>query len=88
MWLYALILSDEVSMKMIKYNITVRKSLSSGEEHFEARVLELPDVVEYADSYEEAYALAVDTIETTAEIYKEKGKALPAALGSANDLNG
>lgn len=47
---------------------------------FEAKVLELPDVAEYADTYQEAYDLAVDTIETTADIMAKKGKTMPAPL--------
>ena len=52
------------------YGITIRRVIEEGEECFEARVRELPDVVEYADSHEEAYELAVDTIETTEATYK------------------
>jgi hypothetical protein len=44
------------------YNITARKGWFGGELCFEARVAELPDVAEYADSLEEAYALAIDTL--------------------------
>ncbi|WOG27803.1 hypothetical protein [Endozoicomonas sp. 8E] len=54
------------------YNITVRRANFDGEVFFEARVKELPDVAEYADTAEEAYALAIDTIEITAEIFAEK----------------
>src|SRR5690554_4841807 len=75
-------------MDATKYNITVRKGMFSGEECYEARVLELPDVAEYADSFEEAYALAVDTIETTADIFAEKGKAMPVPFEPADDFSG
>ena len=54
------------------YNITVRRAEVEGEVCFEARVKELPDLIEYADTAEEAYALAVDGIETTAEIMASK----------------
>lgn len=43
---------------------------------YEARIAELPDVAEYADTYEEAYALAIDTIEVTAEMLANEGKAM------------
>ena len=46
------------------YNITVRECAFDGESLFEARVKELPDVREYAESAREAYDLAIDTIET------------------------
>jgi predicted RNase H-like HicB family nuclease len=63
-----------------KYTITVRKGLFDGEECFEARIAELPDVAEYADSFVEAYSLAIDTIETTAELFAEQGKLMPLEL--------
>lgn len=75
-------------MDATKYNITVRKGMFSGEECYEARVLELSDVAEYADSFEEAYALAVDTIETTADIFAEKSKAMPVPFEPADDFSG
>lgn len=65
-------------MDATRYNITLRKGVFADEECYEARVLELPDIAEYADSFEEAYSLAVDTIERAAEIFAEKGKVLPA----------
>ncbi len=43
------------------YTITVRKGEFDGEQCFEARVVELPDLTEYADSFEETYALAIDS---------------------------
>ncbi len=59
------------------YSVAVRKIEEDGETHFEARVKELPDVYEYAETYEEAYALAIDTIETAAEMYAEEGREFP-----------
>lgn len=70
------------------YNITVRRANFDGEVFFEARVKELPDVAEYADTADEAYALAIDTIEATAEIFAEKGKAMPAPYEPADDFSG
>lgn len=70
------------------YNITVRKGWFDGEQCFEARVAELPDVAEYADSFEEAYALAIDTIATTAEIFADQGKSMPAAMIPVDDYSG
>jgi predicted HicB family RNase H-like nuclease len=71
-----------------KYTITVRKGYFDGEECFEARVAELSDVAEYADSFEEAYTLAIDTIETTAELFAEQGKSMPAPIIPADDYSG
>jgi predicted HicB family RNase H-like nuclease len=71
-----------------KYTITVRKGLFDGEECFEARIAELPDVAEYADSFAEAYNLAIDTIETTDEIFAERGKTMPPPIIPADDYSG
>ena len=70
------------------YNITVRRADFDGEVFFEARVKELPDVAEYADTFDEAYALAIDTIETTAEVFAEKGKAMPVPYEPVDDFSG
>ncbi len=56
------------------YTITVRQGEYEGEPCFEARVRELPDLAEYGDTAEEAYALAIDAIETTAAALAEKRK--------------
>ena len=70
------------------YNITVRKGLFDGELCYEARVAELPDVTEYADSFDEAYALAIDTIDVTAEMFAAQGKAMPVPMVPADDYSG
>lgn len=70
------------------YNITVRRAEIEGEVCFEARVRELADVVEYADSAEEAYLLAVDTIGTTFEMLTEKHRVMPAPHVPADDFSG
>lgn len=70
------------------YNITVRKGMFDGELCFEARVAELPDIAEYADSFEEAYALAIDTIEITAEIFLEQGRTMPTPIIPADNYSG
>ena len=70
------------------YNISVRKGDFDGEVLFEARIKELPDVAEYADSYEEAYSLAIDTLETTAEVFLEQGKVMPLPIIDEADYSG
>jgi predicted HicB family RNase H-like nuclease len=70
------------------YNITIRKGCFDGELCFEARVAELPDVAEYADSFEEAYALIIDTLEVTAEIFKSQGKQMPPPIIAADEFSG
>ena len=59
------------------YNITVRECEFEGEPLFEARVKELPDIREFAESAQEAYALAIDTIETAAVMFGESGRPFP-----------
>ncbi|MEN1925802.1 toxin-antitoxin system HicB family antitoxin [Luteimonas qiangzhengi] len=70
------------------YNITIRKAVIEGEDIYEARIRELPDVTEYADTAEEAHALAIDTIETTATILAERGQAMPVPYVPADDYSG
>lgn len=70
------------------YNITVRKGNFDNEVFFEAKVKELPDVAEYAESYEEAYLLAIDTIETTAEALVEQGKVMPSPMIESDEFSG
>ena len=56
------------------YSITVRHGDFGGELCFEAKVKELPDLAEYADSWQEAYELALDAIDTTATLLAEQGR--------------
>lgn len=70
------------------YNISIRRSNFEGEVLFEARVKELPDLVEYAEAHEEAYDLAVDAIETAAEAFAEQGRAFPQAQEPVDDFSG
>lgn len=70
------------------YNITVRRGVFDGEQLFEARVRELPDVAEYADTYQQAYDLAIDSVETTAAALLEVGRGMPAPLVPADDYSG
>ena len=70
------------------YTITIRHGVFEGEACFEARVRELPDLAEYADTFEEAYALAIDAIETTSVVLAEKGKPMPPPLDAPDDFSG
>lgn len=75
-------------MNPYDYSITVRHIVAEDGPCFEARVRELPDVAEYADSYAEAYELAIDTITTTAEALAEAGNAMPAPVPAVHDYSG
>lgn len=59
------------------YGVTIRRDTFEGETLFEARVREFPDLVTYGESHDEAYALMVDAIETTAEALAETGRTVP-----------
>lgn len=76
-------------MNPYKYSIIVQrvKDDESGP-CFEAKVRELPDVAEYADSFQEAYELAIDTIETTAQALAEQGRKMPQPAPAISDYSG
>lgn len=70
------------------YNISIRRDAFDGEVLFEARIKELPDLIEFGETYEEAYELALDSIQTTAEIFAEKGRAFPQPGIPVDDFSG
>lgn len=59
------------------YHVTLRRVSFAGKPLFEACVKELPDVREYSESAQNAYDLAIDTIETSAAMFNEAGRAFP-----------
>lgn len=65
-------------MNAHSHNITIRQIQVDGATLFEARICELRDALDYGDTREEAYGLAVDTIETTAQAFAEQGRQMPA----------
>ncbi len=71
-------------MKPHEYSIIIRTIQDDAGACFEARVCELPDVAEYADTYAEAYELAVDTIETTAQVFAEYKRPMPKPFPCAD----
>lgn len=76
-------------MNPYDYSIAVRRIEDENkEQYFEARVRELPDVVEYADTHQEAYELAIDSIETTAQALAEHGREMPPPAPIADDYSG
>lgn len=70
------------------YGIEVRRRIIDDETVFEARVRELPDIAEYADTFDEAYALALDTIATTATLFAERGRTMPDPLVPVDEWSG
>lgn len=71
-----------------RYHITVSKVCVDGEDYFVTTVKELPDVRAYGDTYQEAFDLAIDTIETAAEMFAEEGRAFPAPAEKSDDYSG
>lgn len=71
-----------------KYNISVCFGEFEGEECYQATIKELPNIAEYADTHSDAYDLAIDTIETLAQLYAEQGKAFPAPVNTTHDYSG
>lgn len=68
------------------YAIKVRCRTIDGDVMFEARVRELPDLAEYADTAEEACALALDAVTVTAQMLGERGRPMPLALKPTDEL--
>ena len=78
----------EIGFDPHEYNVTVRKIVHEGEILFEARVKELPDVCECGETMKEAYDLAVDTIETAAQMYAEARRPFPLPSVPRDDFSG
>ncbi|TAL72329.1 MAG: toxin-antitoxin system HicB family antitoxin [Rhodanobacter sp.] len=70
------------------YGIELQRRVIDGETVFEARVRELPDLTEYADTAEEAYALALDAIETTTTAFAEMGREMPVPMEPMDEYSG
>lgn len=70
------------------YNVTVRQVVLEGETLFEARVKELPDARDYAESATDAYDLAIDTIETSAATFEREGRTFPPPVHPQDDFSG
>lgn len=71
-----------------RYSIEIRRGNFEGEDCFQARVKEIPYLEEYADSYEEAYGLVIDSIEQTAIEMEARGKVMPPPIVSVEDYSG
>jgi predicted HicB family RNase H-like nuclease len=65
-----------------RYTITIKLVSIEEGDHFEAVVAELPDLVEYGETYDQAYSLAVDSIATLREAAQEQGRLFPEPMPS------
>lgn len=70
------------------YNINLRRITVDGEALYEARVREFPDATEFADTAQEAYELALDTIEVSLEVLQEQGKSAPMPMDFEEEYSG
>ena len=71
-----------------RYNINLRRVSIDGDVLYEARVKEFPDATEYADTAQEAYELALDTIKASLEVLQEQGRSFPEPASVVEDYSG
>lgn len=71
-----------------RYGISVQFGNFEGEECYVARVRELPEIAEYADTQQEAYELALDAINTTAVLLAELGRPMPPPYLAPHEYSG
>lgn len=74
--------------KPSEYGISVRLVRKDGEEMYEARVSELPDVVAFGDTYADAYEVAIDSIEGLQEQFASIGRTFPIPEAADLDFSG
>lgn len=77
-----------MNVDLAAYNINIRRVSIDGEDLFEARVKELPDVIAYSETADDAYAMAMDAVEATAEHFNELGKSMPVPSVPVDDYSG
>lgn len=70
------------------YTITIQKVQVDGDDFFESSIRELPDAAAYGETYQEAYELAIDAIETTAVMLEEAGREMPSPMAKHGDYSG
>jgi len=71
-----------------RYANTIRQAEFDGQALYEAKVRELPDIAEYADTHEEAYELAIDALNRTAEVLTEQGRPMPEPIQTEEEYSG
>jgi len=71
-----------------RYAITVRRVLVEGEELWRATVKELPDLAEFAETRDEAFDLALDSIESLKAAALEDGRPFPGPSDDDEEYGG
>lgn len=67
------------------YTITIRKENHDGEDYYVGRVAEFPNISSYEDSFEEARALVIDSIQTLKKNADETQLAFPVPYPVSSD---
>lgn len=80
-------MSNQIKFEPSEYSICVKLEDFDGEKLYVAKVKELPDIEEYADSFLEAYSLALDSIKVAFEFFNEKGMKFPLPIDSKVNAN-
>ncbi|MGB7815848.1 MAG: toxin-antitoxin system HicB family antitoxin [Methylotenera sp.] len=70
------------------YTLTIRKELIDNELIYVGKVAELPDVVAFEDTYEEAHQILLDTISSLQEIADEQNRTFPAPFETEDEYSG
>lgn len=70
------------------YSIMIRKVTTDNESQFEATVAELPDVVVYSDTYDDAYQSALHAIQDLAALAAERNRPFPVPRTIPDDYSG
>ncbi|VAW77323.1 hypothetical protein MNBD_GAMMA12-3176 [hydrothermal vent metagenome] len=70
------------------YAITVQKIQEDGIDYFESTIKEFPDIAVYGETYNEAYELAIDAIETSFQLLEECGIDIPNPIAKDDRYSG
>jgi len=70
---------------VLSYEIIITEGDFGDGDRFVARVRELPDLLAYAKTYEDAYLEIKDLIAVTAESCAEDGKTMPKPLARGEE---
>ena len=70
------------------YGVRIRHAEFDGEWLYEASVREFPDLTEYAETFEAAYALMMDAIATASEMLAEQGREVPPPYVPEQEFSG
>ena len=71
---------------VLSYETIIREGDYEDGDRFEARVRELPNLLAYAKTYEDAYLEIQDLIAVTAESCAEDEKAMPKPLATGESI--